>query len=65
MGIALRTITFHLERIADKLGVGSKSHAISWALKQGLVRLNIVRQKQKMSASPVNHAEWRNMLRGL
>ncbi|MFM5524000.1 LuxR C-terminal-related transcriptional regulator [Aeromonas jandaei] len=36
-----RTVTFHLERITEKLGASSKSQAISWALKQGLIRLNI------------------------
>ncbi|MFQ2274760.1 response regulator transcription factor [Aeromonas hydrophila] len=39
--ITPRTVTFHLERIAEKLGASSKSQAISWALKQGVVRLNI------------------------
>jgi len=34
-------VTFHLERIAEKLGASNKNQAISWALKQGLVRLNI------------------------
>ncbi|WP_236763601.1 hypothetical protein [Aeromonas jandaei] len=47
MGIALRTITFHLERIADKLGAGRKSQAISWALTQGLIRLNIGAAKSR------------------
>lgn len=41
LGIALRTVIFHLERITEKLGTSSKSQAISWALKQGLIRLNI------------------------
>ncbi|WP_265453429.1 LuxR family transcriptional regulator [Aeromonas salmonicida] len=41
LGITPRTVTFHLERIAEKLGASSKGQAISWALKQGLVRLNI------------------------
>jgi LuxR family quorum-sensing system transcriptional regulator SolR len=41
LGIALRTVIFHLERITEKLGASSKSQAISWALKQGLIRLNI------------------------
>lgn len=41
LGITPRTVTFHLERITEKLGASSKSQAISWALKQGLVRLNI------------------------
>ena len=41
LGITPRTVTFHLERIAEKLGASNKSQAISWALKQGLVRLNI------------------------
>ncbi|MFQ2229129.1 LuxR family transcriptional regulator [Aeromonas hydrophila] len=41
LGITPRTVTFHLERIAEKLGASSKSQAISWALKQGVVRLNI------------------------
>nr|WP_307808490.1 helix-turn-helix transcriptional regulator [Aeromonas hydrophila] len=41
LGITPRTVTFHLERIAQKLGASSKSQAISWALKQGVVRLNI------------------------
>ncbi|WP_339357896.1 hypothetical protein [Aeromonas sp. MR19] len=34
-------MTFHLNRVVEKLGASSKSQAISWALKQGLVRLNI------------------------
>jgi LuxR family quorum-sensing system transcriptional regulator SolR len=34
-------MTFHLERIAETLGASNKSQVISWALKQGLVRLNI------------------------
>jgi LuxR family transcriptional regulator, quorum-sensing system regulator SolR len=41
LGITPRTVTFHLERIVEKLGASNKSQAISWALKQGLVRLNI------------------------
>lgn len=41
LGITLRTVTFHLNRVVEKLGASSKSQAISWALKQGLVRLNI------------------------
>ncbi|WP_268844060.1 response regulator transcription factor [Aeromonas australiensis] len=41
LGITPRTVTFHLERITEKLGASSKSQAISLALKQGLVRLNI------------------------
>lgn len=41
LGITPRTVTFHLERITEKLGASSKSQAISWALKQGLVQLNI------------------------
>jgi LuxR family quorum-sensing system transcriptional regulator SolR len=41
LGIALRTVIFHLELITEKLGASSKSLAISWVLKQGLVRLNI------------------------
>ncbi|MFM5184383.1 helix-turn-helix transcriptional regulator [Aeromonas veronii] len=41
LGITPRTVTFHLKSIAEKLGVSNKSQAISWALKQGLVRLNI------------------------
>ncbi|MDM5065447.1 LuxR family transcriptional regulator [Aeromonas salmonicida] len=41
LGITPRTVTFHLNRVVEKLGASSKSQAISWALKQGLVRLNI------------------------
>ncbi|MGL6011057.1 MAG: hypothetical protein ACRC0J_06010 [Shewanella oncorhynchi] len=41
MGITPRRATFHLERITEKLGASSKSQAISWALTQGLIRLNI------------------------
>ncbi|WP_421317457.1 LuxR family transcriptional regulator [Aeromonas veronii] len=41
LGIKPRTVTFHLERIAEKLGASSKNQAISWALMQGIVRLNI------------------------
>lgn len=39
--MALGAVTFHLNRVVEKLGASSKSQAISWALKQGLVRLNI------------------------
>ncbi|WP_421237030.1 response regulator transcription factor [Aeromonas jandaei] len=41
LGITPRIVTFHLERITEKLGASSKSQAISLALKQGLIRLNI------------------------
>ncbi|QWL63907.1 LuxR family transcriptional regulator [Aeromonas jandaei] len=41
LDIKPRTVTFHLERIAEKLGASSKNQAISWALKQGVVKLNI------------------------
>lgn len=41
LGIPPRTVTFHLNRVVERLGANSKSQAISWALKQGLVRLNI------------------------
>jgi LuxR family quorum-sensing system transcriptional regulator SolR len=41
LGITPRTVTFHLNRVVEKLGASSKSQAISWAPKQGLVRLNI------------------------
>lgn len=41
LGITPRTVTFHLERIVVKLGASSKNQAISLALKQGLVKLNI------------------------
>lgn len=41
LGITPRTVTFHLNRVVEKLGANSKSQAISWMLKQGLVRLNI------------------------
>ncbi|MFB2796772.1 LuxR family transcriptional regulator [Aeromonas veronii] len=41
LGITPRTVTFHLERIVEKLGASSKNQAISLVLKQGLVRLNI------------------------
>lgn len=41
LGITPRTVTFHLERIAGKLGASNKSQAISWALMRGVVRLNI------------------------
>lgn len=41
LGIKPRTVTFHLERIVEKLGASSKNQAISLALKQGMVRLNI------------------------
>ncbi|WP_242798719.1 hypothetical protein [Aeromonas hydrophila] len=34
-------MTFHLNHVVEKLGASSKSQAIFWALKQGLVRLNI------------------------
>ncbi|MGT4069949.1 UNVERIFIED_CONTAM: LuxR family transcriptional regulator [Aeromonas hydrophila] len=43
LDITPRTVTFHLSRVAEKLGASSKSQAISWAIKQGLVRLNIDR----------------------
>ncbi|RKJ87220.1 LuxR family transcriptional regulator [Aeromonas veronii] len=41
LGITPRTVTFHLERIVEKLGASSKDQAISLVLKQGMVRLNI------------------------
>ncbi len=41
LGITPRTVTFHLERIVEKLGASSKNQAISLALKQGMVRLNV------------------------
>ncbi len=40
-GITPRTVTFHLNNVVSKLGASSKSQAISWALKQGMVRLNV------------------------
>jgi LuxR family transcriptional regulator, quorum-sensing system regulator SolR len=50
-GVPPRIVTFHLERIAEKLGASNKSQAISWALKQGLVRLNI-------DAALVGNVDW-------
>lgn len=41
LDITPRTVTYHLKRIEQKLGASSKSQAISLALKQGMVRLNI------------------------
>ena len=41
LGITPRTVTFHLNNVVSKLGASSKSQAISWALKQGVVRLNV------------------------
>ncbi|MCJ2367897.1 helix-turn-helix transcriptional regulator [Aeromonas dhakensis] len=41
LGITPRTVTFHLNRVVEKLGASSKSQAISWAVRQGVVRLNI------------------------
>lgn len=41
LDITPRTVTFHLGRVVGKLGASSKSQAISWALKQGLVRFNL------------------------
>ncbi|RQM95344.1 LuxR family transcriptional regulator [Aeromonas dhakensis] len=41
LGITPRTVTFHLNNVVNKLGASSKSQAISWALKQGMVRLNV------------------------
>jgi LuxR family quorum-sensing system transcriptional regulator SolR len=41
LGITPRTITFHLNRVVERLGASNKSQAMSWALKQGLVRLNV------------------------
>ncbi|XAG71611.1 helix-turn-helix transcriptional regulator [bacterium 19CA06SA08-2] len=41
LGIAPRTVTFHLNRVVEKPGAISKSQAISLVLKQGLVRPNI------------------------
>lgn len=43
LGITARTITFHLNRVVEKLGASNKSQAMSWALKQGLVQLNVER----------------------
>ena len=34
-------MTFHLNNVVSKLGASTKSQAISWALKQGMVRLNV------------------------
>mgnify|MGYP006189315163 CR=1 FL=1 len=41
LGITPRTVTFHLNNVVIKLGASSKCQAISWALKQGVVRLNV------------------------
>lgn len=41
LGISPRTVTFHLNNVVTKLGASSKCQAISWALKQGVVRLNV------------------------
>jgi LuxR family quorum-sensing system transcriptional regulator SolR len=41
LGITARTITFHLNRVVEKLGASNKNQAMSWALKQGLVQLNV------------------------
>ncbi|KAE9625455.1 LuxR family transcriptional regulator [Aeromonas veronii] len=41
LGITPRTVTFHLERVIKKLGASNKNQAISWALVQGVVQLNI------------------------
>ncbi|WP_421180598.1 helix-turn-helix transcriptional regulator [Aeromonas enteropelogenes] len=41
LGVSTRTITFHLSRIVEKLGASNKNQAMSWALKQGLVQLNV------------------------
>ncbi|HEH9404374.1 TPA: LuxR family transcriptional regulator [Aeromonas bestiarum] len=41
LDITPRTVTFHLNRVIEKLGASSKSQAISWVIKKGLVRLNI------------------------
>ena len=41
LGITPRTVTFHLNNVVTKLGASSKCQAISWALKQGVVRLNV------------------------
>lgn len=41
LDITPRTVTFHLNRVIDKLGASSKGQAISWAIKKGLIRLNI------------------------
>jgi hypothetical protein len=62
LGIALRTVIFHLERITEKLGASCKSLAISWALKQGVVSCILVLKKWEMSVAAVNDAEPRNIL---
>jgi len=41
LGITPRTVTFHLERVIKKLGASNKNQAISLALVQGVVQLNI------------------------
>lgn len=41
LSITPRTVTFHLSRVVEKLGASSKNQAISWALKKGLIRLNV------------------------
>lgn len=41
LNISPRTVTFHLNRVKDKLGASSKCQAISWGIKKGLINLNI------------------------
>lgn len=41
LGITPRTVTFHLNRIIEKFGASNKNQAISWALAQGVVQLNV------------------------
>lgn len=47
LGITPRTISFHFERIIEKLGASSKNQAIFKAIKQGLIKLNIASARVK------------------
>lgn len=47
LGVTPRTVSFHLERIVEKLGASSKNQAISKAIKQGLIKLNIASARVK------------------
>ncbi|MFM5363594.1 autoinducer binding domain-containing protein [Aeromonas veronii] len=41
LGVTPRTISFHFERIVEKLGASSKNQALFKVIKQGLIKLNI------------------------
>lgn len=47
LGVTPRTVSFHLDRVVEKLGASSKNQAISKVIKQGLIKLNIASARFK------------------